>query len=497
MTFQQLISICNPVDVYGDQPKQTGGVAQDSRAVEPGDVFVAVKGMHVDGHDFIADAVENGASVIVCANVPASIDGACIVQVDEPRSLIGPLAQASEGNPADQLTVIGVTGTNGKTTIATLVYQILQELGVQASLLGTVEKRINDQAIESRLTTADPVELAKDMHHMVEAGSTHLVMEVSSHALHQQRVAGIDFNVAGFTNLSHDHLDYHADMDEYAAAKKLLFDGLRPEATAVINGDDEYADRMVDNCAAQTVQFTFDPKADGNETVCTIESIRPEGLKLQVGSTAVESTLTGRFNAYNVAQSFLMSRALGHQKDELVRALKAAKGAPGRLERVEGTKPHEQPAVFVDYAHTPAALENVLQTLADFNGEDQTLQVIFGCGGDRDKTKRPEMAAISEQYADCVTVTSDNPRSEVPDDIIDDIMEGFDRVEKVSRITDRKQAIRKTIARAGASTFVLIAGKGHETYQEVKGVRHHFDDREIARQALGCTNGNSRPKEAC
>lgn len=471
-----------------------GALTQDSRTVEKGAVFVAVDGFEVDGHQFIDQAIERGASVIICEDIPEDIEGVAVVQVDDTRSLLGPLAQAFEENPADKLTVIGVTGTNGKTTVATLIYQVLQQLGVQVSLLGTVEKRINNEPLDSKLTTADPIELARDMRKMVLAGSTHVVMEVSSHALQQQRVAGITFDVAGFTNLSHDHLDYHNNMDEYASAKKILFDALPASSKAIVNADDDYADFMVADSDAQIINFSFEESIQGGAAGSIVSSSADE-LTVQVEDNRITSPLVGRFNAYNLAQSFLICSVLGQESEDILEALKTAKGAPGRMEKVQAKSIDNQPVVLVDYAHTPAALENVLKVLAQFKGDDQTLHVIFGCGGDRDKSKRPRMAAVAQQYADIVTVTSDNPRTEDPDVIIDDAMKGFSNEDEIIRTTDRRKAIEEAIKQADGSTIILIAGKGHETYQEVNGTRHHFDDREIAREALDHPNGNPKNKE--
>ncbi len=492
MTFKKLISLIDPVNVYGTEPEHFGALRQDSREIEEGDVFIAVKGGRVNGHDFIDQAVKNGASVIICEDTESLPENVCVIQIQDTRSLLGPLAQAFVDNPAKKLTVIGITGTNGKTTTATLVYQALRKMDVQASLLGTVEKRIIDEASESKLTTADPIEIAADMRCMVEADSTHLVMEVSSHALQQKRIEGIGFGIAAFTNLSHDHLDYHSDMNEYAAAKKLLFDGLSAGAKAVINADDNYAEFMTSDCQARVIEFSFE---NGGNISCEIISHSSKGLKIKVDEITVESPLVGNFNAYNVAESFLICQTLGYGTSEIAEALKTAKGAPGRLEQVQTEDAENQPTVLVDYAHTPAALENVLQSLVEFKQKDETLHIIFGCGGDRDKTKRPQMAAAAEKYGDVITVTTDNPRSENPDAIIDDIMQGFNQTDNVNRITDRRKAIERAVSDADLSTIVLIAGKGHETYQEVKGVCHHFDDREVAFEALGQSNGNPKHEE--
>ncbi len=488
MNFNELISLCNPIDVSGPEPNTIGVLTQDSRKVEEGSVFIAIRGFQADGHDFIEQAVVNGASVII-SEKPYTDNDVCVVHVANTRSLVGPLAQAFEGKPAKKLKVIGITGTNGKTTVATLTYQVLQKLGAKTSLLGTVAKRIGDKELESTLTTSDPIELAADMSKMVEAGSTHLVMEVSSHALDQQRVAGIDFDIAAFTNLSHDHLDYHENLKAYAKSKKQLFDNLRPDARAVINGDDDHAKTMSMDCEAQVVDFSF---KEALKTECQVLSNSINGLVIRIGKIMIENTLVGTFNAYNITQAFLICRELGYDEKEIAKALEDAPGAPGRLERVEGSGTSGNPVVLVDYAHTPDALQNVASTLADIKKENQTLHIVFGCGGNRDKTKRPKMAQIAEQFGDKVTVTSDNPRDEDPDAIIDEIMAGFSNPIDIERITDREEAIIKAVSAGDVHTMILIAGKGHETYQEIAGERRDFDDRKVARKVLNRTNNNSK-----
>ncbi len=493
MNFNELIKLCKPIDVSGPEPETMGPLTQDSREVEEGSVFIAVKGTQVDGHMFIENAISKGASVVICEDSYYSDEEVCIIEVTDTRSLVGHLAQAFEGYPARDLKIIGITGTNGKTTVATLTYQLLVEMGgARPSLLGTVAKRIDDKVLDSLLTTADPIELASDMRRMVDANSTHLVMEVSSHAIDQQRTKGINFSVAAFTNLSHDHLDYHDSLQDYAKTKKKLFDELDENAWAVINQDDEQGKYMALDCPANIIDFSF------RKTItydCKIVSNTTEGLKLNIEGVEFQSSLVGTFNAYNVAEAVFICKALGYEFTTIARALKSSKGAAGRLERVQTDMESALPTVLVDYAHTPDALENVLSTLSDLKTENQKLHVVFGCGGDRDKTKRPKMAKIAETYADIITVTSDNPRSEDPDAIIEQIMIGFEGDKTVNSITNRKEAIENAILGADAQTMILIAGKGHETYQEIKGKRHDFDDRKVAREALKKRNSNSKTGE--
>ncbi|MFU8811700.1 MAG: UDP-N-acetylmuramoyl-L-alanyl-D-glutamate--2,6-diaminopimelate ligase [Balneolaceae bacterium] len=492
MTITDLITYCNPIAHTRGTAPLTGVLRDDSRTVEPGDLFIAIKGHAADGHDFIPQAVQRGASVIITEKeVETTGDHITWLQVSSTRELAGPLAHQLLGNPAQQLHMIGVTGTNGKTTVATLIWQALTKLGKAASLLGTVEKRVLTEKVESRLTTSGPAELALDIASMAKAGSGYLVMEVSSHALDQHRTAGIPFSTAIFTNLSLDHLDYHRTMDAYAEAKKRLFNGLSKHATAITNVSDPYGRFMISDTNAQLHRTGFVHDGDDDAAAIEILSSDETGMVLRVGADTIETPLIGRFNAMNVAQAFLALRSLGFTPSQAASALAASSGAPGRLERVTaGDTAYRQPVVLVDYAHTPDALKNVLKTLKGFKKPGQQLIVVFGCGGDRDTSKRPAMAAIAELYADEIVVTSDNPRTEDPEQIIDDIFAGFKEPKKIRSITSRRDAIREAIRIADAGDIVLIAGKGHETYQEINGERHHFDDREEARKALSNRNGN-------
>lgn len=478
MTLKRLIEICNPLHVtnanYGIE---LGPLVLDSRDAKDNSVFIAVRGTRVDGHMFIEDAIERGATVVICEDSFYTNEDVCVIEVENTKKLTGVIAQEFAGNPAEKLQVIGITGTNGKTTTATLVYQVLRHCNRNASLLGTVSKRILDDEFDSKLTTSDPIELANDMLKMVEAGSEYLVMEVSSHALDQYRVAGVAFKVAAFTNLSHDHLDYHETLNEYAKAKRRLFDTLSEESYAVVNADDKYGAYMLDRCKAEKIELSFK-----NDKAYILENTA-NGISIIIDGEKIESPLVGKFNAYNLGEVYYICKALGLDPKEIVKALSETKGAPGRMETVSGSG-DQNPLVIVDYAHTPDALQNVLSTLSAVKDASQKLTVVFGAGGDRDPSKRPEMAKISELFADKVFVTSDNPRTENPDVIIADIIAGFEKLDKVSSVTNRRDAIKRAIQEAESNEIILIAGKGHEDYQEINGERHHFDDREIAAELL-------------
>ncbi len=478
MTLERLIEICNPLHVtnanYGIE---LGSPVLDSREAKDRSVFIAVRGTRVDGHMFIENAVERGASVVICEDSFYSQKDVCVIEVENTKALTGIIAQEFAGNPARKLQIVGITGTNGKTTTATLVYQVLRACNKKASLLGTVSKRILDDEFDSKLTTSDPLELANDMQRMVEAGSEYLVMEVSSHALDQHRVAGVPFKVAAFTNLSHDHLDYHETLEEYAKAKRRLFDNLSEEAFAVVNTDDKFGNFMLERCKAQKIALSFE-----HDSAYILENTA-NGISIITDGQKIESPLLGKFNAYNLGEAYLICKCLGLDPKDIIKALSVAKGAPGRMEPVTGSG-EQGPLVIVDYAHTPDALQNVLSTLSAVKDASQKLTVVFGAGGDRDSAKRPEMAKVSELFADKVIVTSDNPRTENPDVIIADIIAGFENLDKVASVTNRRDAIEKAIQEADDNEIILIAGKGHEDYQEINGERHHFDDREIASELL-------------
>lgn len=491
------------------------GVSVNSAKVRENGVFAAVSGYSTDGHRFIAAALDAGARLILTERDPAAVlaetgrDDVGVMQVPDVRAAVAQLAFAFAGNPQRRLRIAGITGTNGKTTVSTLVHQALTQLGYTAGLMGTISIAVGSRSTESRLTTGDPEQIAAAMAEMAEAGCTHLVMEVSSHALDQKRTDALSFDVAAFTNLSHDHLDYHKTEAAYVQAKKRLFDGLSEDAVAVVNADDAHAAEMLRNCRASVWELSLE---DSSLKVLRSDAA---GIVLEIDDTRIESPLSGHFNVYNVAMAWLILRAFGCAPQSAAAALSACPGARGRLERVpqpepqqagspaEGTRPItlKLPEVFVDYAHTPDALRNVLETLRAIAGPRE-LSVVFGCGGDRDKTKRPVMGRIAAELADVVVITSDNPRTEDPAQIIAEIEAGISRAGVLSE-ADRRKAIASAIAQAQPGGIVLIAGKGHETYQEINGVRYPMDDAALAAEALsaraartGNTHQNASQEEA-
>jgi UDP-N-acetylmuramoyl-L-alanyl-D-glutamate--2,6-diaminopimelate ligase len=492
MNLEHIIQIVKPSLISGSTRKALGKITDNSINVTPGDIFVAIRGNESDGHTYIESAVSQGASVII-SEKQVEFDDVCVLVVENTRKVLGPLSLAHAGNPQQCLTLIGVTGTNGKTTVATLIYQTLTELGVKTALLGTVAKYFGGIKKESNLTTPGSAELALDLKEAVENGCTHLVMEVSSHALQQNRALGLSFEIAVFTNLTLDHLDYHKSMDEYAKAKKMLFDNLVETSTAIVNFDDPYGKMMVKDTKATV----WDLSLTGSDfKVVTVDT---EGILIDMDGIYIQSPLTGTFNAYNLAQTYLAVVALGFSAKDVAKILNSVSGAPGRLEKVLLNSVADSvmyPSVFVDYAHTPNALENVLSTLKETKSEHQKLSVVFGCGGNRDRSKRPAMAKIAETFADRCIVTSDNPRFEDPDSIIDEVCTGFSPSYPFIRITDRAEAITKSIMDADTDSIVLVAGKGHETYQDIQGVKYHLDDMEICQKALLQKIGTSKIKEA-
>jgi len=458
-------------------------LTDDSREVEPGGTFVAIRGVAADGHSFIDKAVQNGARLVVCETVPNEAkrqrSDVTFVRVADSRAALAELAAALYGDPADALRLVGVTGTNGKTTVAVLVHHLLEALGTPTGLLGTVGGRLGDTEAETALTTPGPLALHRLLRQMVNEGCRACAMEVSSHALDQRRVHGLDYEAAVFTNLSPDHLNYHGTMAAYRDAKKRLFDGLRADATALYNADDDHGSQIVADTEATIVSFGIDRRADVNVDVL---DQRVDGLRLRIDGRKRTFRLAGRFNAYNLAAAYGVGRALGHEADAVLDALAAAPPVPGRFEPLRF---EDGPTVIVDYAHTPDALRSILRTVRDTAPDDATLWCVFGCGGDRDASKRPRMGRIAEQEADRVIVTSDNPRTEAPEAILEDIRDGVERPGDMHWSVDREAAIRTAAEDARPSDIVVIAGKGHETTQTIGTDTRPFDDRDMARKYFG------------
>ncbi len=457
-------------------------VVADSRQVQPGTCFVAVRGPDADGHDYIGQAVAAGAEAIVCEDPAAVGSATAFARVADTAVAAGLLAQAALGWPARGLQVLGATGTKGKTTFAYLVRHILQSSGHKVGMIGTISYEFADQSIPAYNTTPGAVELADLTAKMVAAGVTHLVMEVSSHALDQRRTAGLEFAAAAFTNLSGDHLDYHRTMENYLAAKRQLFDDLRPDATAVLNLDDEASAEIDFATDAKVLWYGLSPAADLRARIEKIDSAGTRFDLIHEDKTVhVASGLIGRHNVMNCLAAAGVCLSQGMSLAAIAEALNRPVTVPGRFQRVDAGGPFQ---VLVDYAHTDDALANALSALQPLT--EGRLIAVFGCGGDRDHTKRPRMACVAQRWADRVIVTSDNPRTEDPDAIIDEIVAGFDAEgrAKLHVEPDRRAAIAEAIGQAQPGDVVVLAGKGHEDYQLIGCTKHHFDDAEVAAEAL-------------
>jgi UDP-N-acetylmuramoyl-L-alanyl-D-glutamate--2,6-diaminopimelate ligase len=457
------------------------GICFDSRKVKPGFLFVAVKGTQSDGHEFISKVVDAGAVAIVCERLPEMInENVTYVTVRNSGQALGILAANFFGRPSDKLRLVGVTGTNGKTTTATLLYSLFTSLGHRVGLISTVENKILNETISATHTTPDPVQLNELLGHMVEKGCTEVFMEVSSHSIDQDRIAGLKFVGAIFTNITHDHLDYHKTFENYIKAKKKYFDELSSDAFALVNADDKRGMVMLQNTKAGKHTFGLKKMVDFKAKIIT-NSI--EGLELEVAGKSVWFKLIGDFNAYNLLGVYGAAVLLGEDSDTVLTHLSSLQGAPGRFELVV---PGSKVIAIVDYAHTPDAVKNVLETIAHFRTGNEQVITVIGCGGNRDKTKRPLMASIACRYSDKVVLTSDNPRDEDPMEIIREMQTGVMPVEakKTLVMPDREEAIKTACMMAKEKDIVLVAGKGHETYQEIKGVKHPFDDREVVERMI-------------
>lgn len=459
----------------GDMNIRISSVQFDSRKVEKGDLFVAVEGTQVDGHDYIDQAIKNGAAAIVCQKDIKSSENVTFVKTHDSSRALAMIASNYYGNPSAKIKLVGITGTNGKTTIATLLYQLYRKLGYNAGLLSTIQNKINDKEIKTTHTTADALQINHLLNEMVSAGCSHCFMESSSHAIDQNRVAGLKYDVAVFTNITHDHLDYHQTFDAYIKAKKKLFDELSSEAFALVNKDDKRGMVMLQNTAAQKHTFGIRTMADFKARIL---SNSMQGLELDIDSHKIWFNLIGDFNAYNLLAAFGTGVLLGEDPEEILVALSSLQAVPGRFEKVALKS---KIIAIVDYAHTPDALENVLNTINNVRTRNEQVITVVGCGGNRDKAKRPLMAEIACKKSDKVIFTSDNPRDESPESIIDDMKAGVppSDFKKTLTVMDRKEAIKTSLALANAHDIVLVAGKGHEDYQEIQGKRSHFSDREV------------------
>ena len=476
--MKKLIDIL-PVDsvlqTEGNSDVTVSSLVFDSRKVEKNSAFFAMAGTQSDGHDFIDVAIEKGANAIVCETLPRKINQKIsYFQVKNASIALGVAASEFFGKPSEKLTLVGVTGTNGKTTTATLLYRLVNSIGGKAGLISTVCNYIGDKKVSSTHTTPDAIQLNQLFAEMVDAGCTHCFMEVSSHAIVQHRTKGLVFKGAIFTNITHDHLDYHKTFDEYIKAKKLFFDELPASAFALTNIDDRNGRVMVQNTKAKVSSYSLKSMADYK---CKIIEQQAIGMLLVIDNIEVWTKLIGEFNAYNLLSVYSTAQQLGFDKQEVLRILSEMSPVDGRFEHTQS--PNGVVAI-VDYAHTPDALENVIEAIKKIRTEGNKLITVVGAGGNRDKTKRPIMAQIAVHNSELVILTSDNPRFEEPEDIIADMKKGIDAsmVGKVLNITDRREAIRTACLLASSGDIVLVAGKGHETYQEVKGVKHHFDDKE-------------------
>ena len=459
----------------GNMDKEISEIVFDSRKVVKDSVFVAISGTIVDGHDFIETALEKGASVIVCEVLPEKVDAnTTYVQVISSARALGIMAANYYENPSSKLKIVAVTGTNGKTTTATLLYQLFVEMGYVVGLLSTVENKINDEIIPATHTTPDALSIQALLRKMVDAGCTHCFMEASSHAIVQERTSGVRLTGAIFTNISHDHLDYHGTFDEYIKAKKKLFDELPKDSFALINADDKRGMVMLQNTKATRQSFGLKYPADFKAKILTNAL---EGLELDINGKQVWFRMIGEFNAYNILGVMATAVLLGEDEDEVLVQLSKVQGAQGRFDKISIAGI----TAIVDYAHTPDALENVLKTIQGVRSGGEQVITVVGCGGNRDKTKRPIMAKIATQLSDKVILTSDNPRNEEPMAILREMEAGVNPVDfkKTMIIEDRREAIKTAGIMANKGDIILIAGKGHEKYQDINGVKHDFDDKAI------------------
>ena len=477
MKLNEVLKNIHPIKIVGDAEVEITGVNIDSRRIKAGHLFIAMKGTQVDGHQFIAKAIELGAKSILCEDLPEPVTGVTYVQVASTEDAAGKVATLFYGDPSRKLKLVGVTGTNGKTTIATLLYNMFRKFGHKVGLLSTVCNYVDDQPIPADHTTPDPIELNELLAKMVEAGCEYAFMECSSHAIHQKRIGGLKFAGGLFTNLTRDHLDYHKTFENYRNAKKAFFDGLPKDAFAITNADDKNGMVMVQNTKATVKTYSTRTLADFRARILECHF---EGMYLEIDGREVGVQFIGKFNVSNILAVYGAAVMLGKKPEDILLVLSTLHSVSGRLEPIRSP---EGFTAIVDYAHTPDALANVLNAIHEVLDGKGHVITVCGAGGNRDKGKRPLMAQEAVRQSDRVIITSDNPRFEEPQAIINDMLAGLNdqQLRKVISITDRKEAIRTACMMAKRGDVVFVAGKGHEDYQEIKGVKHHFDDKEVLR----------------
>lgn len=485
MELQQLIATLTAPEIIGSPNHDIHAVVLDSRKAGANSLFVALKGSGTDGHLFIPKAIENGCKAIVVEDLPAEIQSdVSYICVNDTHEALGLLASAFYQHPSEKVKLVAVTGTNGKTTVSTLLYELFTRLGYACGLVSTVENRIKGEVIPATHTTPDAVSLNALLHQMVEVGCTHVFMEASSHAIHQRRIAGLHFEGVLFTNLTHDHLDYHGTFANYRDAKKLLFDKVNADAWALTNLDDKNGPIMLQNTKAARYTYALQVPADFKARLMECDF---NGLLLDIDDKQIWFRLVGRFNASNLLAVYGAAFLMGVDSETILTTLSAIGPVSGRFEYLRSD---DRITGIVDYAHTPDALLNVLETINQIRSHNEQLITLIGCGGDRDAAKRPVMAETAANHSDRVILTSDNPRTENPEAILDEMQAGIPPLhyKKMLRISDRHQAIRTAVQLAKPGDIILLAGKGHETYQEINGVKHPFDDRAELRQAFNERN---------
>ena len=490
MILQEIISRISPIEVIGTTAINVTGVNIDSRSIGKGHLFIAIRGTQMDGHRFIPNAIEAGACAILCEEIAEPVDGVTYIKVKSTEDVAGIVATTFYGNPTQKLKLVGVTGTNGKTTIATLLYNMFRKMGHKCGLLSTVCNYVDGEAYPTEHTTPDPIELNQLLAKMVETGCEYVFMECSSHAIAQKRIGGLTFAGGIFTNLTRDHLDYHKTFENYRDAKKAFFDGLDKKAFAITNLDDKNGLIMTQNTKATVKTYSTQRMADYTARIieCHFEGMYlgiEESGESRIESREVGVQFIGKFNVSNLLAVYGAARMLGKDAEEILIILSTLKSVAGRLEPIRSGNGITG---LVDYAHTPDALENVLKAIHEvMEGKDGQIITVCGCGGNRDKGKRPLMAQEAVKQSDKVIITSDNPRNEEPQDIINDMLAGLNahQMKKVVVIADRHEAIKTAVMLANKGDVILVAGKGHEDYQIIKGVKHHFDDREELRNAFG------------